>query len=173
MPIRFGREHAGVRRFDRRQRTQALEHDRDRSCEFRRLVRNGLGRVVLHLQRSDPGPFVTTILEACRTNDCYDRQVNEDRTDFYWDLIDAAGGSTQQTLVFLIEEFATDPEPPSWLVSLVQRFAAARFPQALPFLKSALDRDPVEPRCCPGTSRPRGTRQHPAHRAGNLAIPSR
>ena len=110
--------------------------------EFRRLVRNGHGRAVLHLQRSDPEPYVTIILDSCRTDDCYDRQVNGGRTHFHWELITSAGIEAR-AFDYLIEEFRTHPEPPYWIVSLVQRFAEAGFPEALPFLWTVLDRDPA------------------------------
>ena len=123
--------------------THALEsrHCLDQT-EFRRLVRHGLGRAVLHLQQNDSAPYIDIILDACRTNDVYDRQVNGDRTDYLMDLVTSASAE-KMALDHLITEFSSTQEVPHWVLDLVARFAATGHSDACPFLYAALERDPT------------------------------
>jgi hypothetical protein len=112
--------------------------------EFRRLVRHGLGRAVLHLQQNDFAPYVEIVVEACLGNDVYDQQINGSRAIYLWDLIEAAS-ARELVLAKIIERFGDAAELSSWISWLLARYADAGYVIARKLLDEALERDPTDP----------------------------
>ena len=113
-------------------------------AELRRLVRNGLGRAVLHVQRSDPAPYFEVVRDACLRNHVYDEQVNGRRDHYLWDLIHLSGRpeAIRDALVQSISK--GDPDAiGDWtcVPALLRRFAEVGDTSARRALYAALKRD--------------------------------
>lgn len=57
------------------------------ATEFQRLLRNGLGRAILHARDHDVGEFRDIILEACLHTPAYDVQLEGSRAFYMHDLV--------------------------------------------------------------------------------------
>jgi hypothetical protein len=60
-------------------------------AEFERVVRLGLGRAVLYLQRHGSSPFREILARAVVEDWTYDRDITNSREGYLLDLIDATG----------------------------------------------------------------------------------
>jgi hypothetical protein len=115
--------------------------------EFRRLVRNGIGRAVLHLQHNDPAPYLDTVIDACRNKiEIWDDQVNGRRPAYLWDMIEASG-SQQLVRDMLFADLLSRAESATNFVSdvpdLLGRFAARGDRQAHDLLYDVYRADPT------------------------------
>jgi hypothetical protein len=61
---------------------------------FERLVYQGRGKAILHLQSHDPTPYQDVILRACLREDIWDPQSNGDRVDYLTELAKISGNET-------------------------------------------------------------------------------
>lgn len=55
--------------------------------EFHRILKQGLGRAILHLQHNDSAPYREVILDACLHNTAFDPQVEGTRAQYIHDVI--------------------------------------------------------------------------------------
>jgi len=55
--------------------------------EFKRLLKVGLGRAIVYLQAHDAMPYQDIILEACLHNWAFDRQCENNRAQYMFDII--------------------------------------------------------------------------------------
>jgi hypothetical protein len=117
----------------------------DRS-EFRRWVRNGLGRAVLYLQQNDPAPYIDVIVDACLQNRVYDEQVNGRRGHYLWELIKLSNSelAIRDHLIDALEKRELD-ETDDWtcIPPLLRRFAQHGDVVARDALYNAMRRDPL------------------------------
>lgn len=106
-------------------------------AEFKDAVRKGMGRAVLATTTSIEEAKKEVILEACRNDQRYDRQCEDERTGFLIQLLDRAG---------LLEEFkvellqSLEPSSDDWehllRVRLLGKYARQGDEEALNLLRS-------------------------------------
>src|SRR5581483_4695368 len=78
---------------------------------FQGWLRKGLGRAVLHLKEHDSRPYKDAILEHCLHNPAYDRQCEDMRTEYLFDLMRVTGDEPYFRDAILCA-LTTEPEDP-------------------------------------------------------------
>lgn len=95
--------------------------------EFQRILKIGLGRAILHLQKHDAAPYRDVILDACLHNAVYDRQVEGGNGRYIMDIIELTGEQKFYRKQILDAASAindnADDRDASHLLDMVQQFA--------------------------------------------------
>jgi hypothetical protein len=92
-------------------------------AEYRRWLRKGLGRAVLHLDNHRSEPYRQTILNACLSNWNYDRQCEPSRAQFMFDLIQRTGEAEFYQAEIVAAMTAQDKDRVSQLCEILQLLA--------------------------------------------------
>lgn len=90
--------------------------------EFKRLLRHGLGRAVLHGQAAGLLPFRQELWDACVENPAYDRQIEGERSAYLFDLI-ACSGEPEWYRRASIDLLNGPDDPDTQIYEIARRFA--------------------------------------------------
>lgn len=93
--------------------------------DFEKWLRLGLGRAILFLKQTDSTPYREAILYACQHDQRYDRQIDESRDAYLYDLIEASGEPEfyRDRIVSALFSFPEDGEEPWQWMGIIRRFA--------------------------------------------------
>lgn len=110
---------------------------------FRRALRYGFGRAILHLQTHDATPYRDDILDGCLHFWGYDGQVETERPNYMFEVITLTGEADSYRNHILAEvETATDDRDGDQLFALARLFAERGDTEARAALDRALARLP-------------------------------
>jgi hypothetical protein len=92
--------------------------------EFDRTLKLGLGRVILHLQKYPAAPHRESILHACLHSLAYDTQIEGNRAEYMFDIIELTGEAEfyRQHILAALADSGDDWDA-SQLFDLARRFA--------------------------------------------------
>lgn len=112
---------------------------------FRRALRYGFGRAILHLQQHDSTPYRDDILDGCLHFWGYDGDFDTDRPEYIFEIISLTGEREfYRNRILNAVETETDDHDLRQLLTLVRLFAEVGDDEARQTLDRALQRMPFD-----------------------------